>query len=212
MALPPDTTAPETTIDSLTRESLASREVTITFSGSDTNTPVEELRYECALDGGLFESCSSPHVIQDLTDGTHTFEVVAIDLAENRDQSPATHEFTVEVASANTPTGSNVVIELPLPDVVNGNVSVTFSQVTATGVTSIAELGNPPPLPAGYAAGTDYDLSTTATYTGTVSVCYSYDLGSVEPPVRLLHWDGGAWVDITTSVTASRVCGATDSL
>ena len=39
---------------------------------------------ECAVDGTPFEPCDSPHSVQGLTPGEHTFEVRAIDLAGKR--------------------------------------------------------------------------------------------------------------------------------
>jgi hypothetical protein len=46
-----------------------------------------------------------------------------------------------------------------------------------------------------------YDISTTALYTEPVSVCIDYDVadfGGGTPSVRLLHFDGSEWLDITT--------------
>jgi hypothetical protein len=58
-----------------------------------------------------------------------------------------------------------------------------------------------------------YDITTTAAYTGPVEVC----LTSIFPTpaaARLLHYDGGKWVDITYSsdVTTRRACGLVSAL
>ena len=93
--LPPDTTAPETTLDSAPDATSASAQATFRFSGSDAVSPAAELTFQCSLDGGDFESCTSPHVIGDLTAGGHTFAVQAVDGSGNVDQSAATHAWTV---------------------------------------------------------------------------------------------------------------------
>lgn len=68
-------------------------------------------------------------------------------------------------------------------------------------------LGNPP---------TYYDIATTASFNGAVSVCLSYPANSFPAGVspRLFHFVGNQWVDATTGVdTAARVvCGAVTSL
>ena len=92
--VPPDTTAPETAIDSGPAATTGSSVATFTFSGSDAVTPASQLTFECSLDGGAFEPCTSPHV-ENVTVGAHTFAVRATDLAGNVDATPATHAWTV---------------------------------------------------------------------------------------------------------------------
>ena len=91
--VPPDTTAPETTIDG-PAASTGSSVATFRFSGTDNVTPASQLTFECSLDGGAFEPCTSPHV-ENVTVGAHTFAVQAVDLAGNVDATPATHSWTV---------------------------------------------------------------------------------------------------------------------
>lgn len=57
----------------------------------------EEARFECALDGGAFEPCSSPWVLVDLASGQHVLAVRAIDDAGNVETAPVTWVWTVEV-------------------------------------------------------------------------------------------------------------------
>ena len=78
-------------------------------------------------------------------------------------------------------------------------------------------LATSPAPPPGFSLGDPplyYELDTTATFTGPVTVCFSYagiSFGTGSP--RLFHYEGGAWVDITTSVdaVASTLCGSATS-
>jgi hypothetical protein len=57
--------------------------------------------------------------------------------------------------------------------------------------------------------GSYYDVSTTADYTEPATPCISYDPAAfAETAVRLLHFDGSLWVDVTTrNDPAGLVCG-----
>jgi hypothetical protein len=96
--------------------------------------------------------------------------------------------------------------------------SVTFPSVTGAGTTSIEAI-DPATLqavPGGYSvdpAAAIYDISTTATYGGQVTVCLSY-AGYDPEPTSLLHYASGSWVDITTSKDATNqlICGTTATL
>jgi large repetitive protein len=93
--VPPDTAAPETTIDSGPAASTGSSVATFRFSGTDNVTPAAQLTFECSLDGGAFEPCTSPHALPNVTVGAHTLAVQAVDLLGNVDATPATHSWTV---------------------------------------------------------------------------------------------------------------------
>src|SRR5215211_1068838 len=55
--------------------------------------------FECRLDGGAFEPCPSPKQYTGLSDGPHTFEARATDLAGNADGSPASRSWTVDTVA-----------------------------------------------------------------------------------------------------------------
>lgn len=122
-------------------------------------------------------------------------------------------------ASASTPVGSNVTAQL-VDRVTNTTpATLTFSSVTTAGQTSLTtssagaspppnfKLGNPPVY---------YDITTTATYSGPITVCFTYSPSSFTNAsnVRLFHETSAGWVDVTTSVdpTTNTVCGQTTSL
>jgi hypothetical protein len=86
-----DTTAPQTTIGAgAPPASGTSTSATFNFSSSE-----QPSTFECSLDGGAFEPCSSPRAYSNLALGSHTFRVRATDEAENVDETPASHTWTI---------------------------------------------------------------------------------------------------------------------
>jgi subtilisin family serine protease len=83
-----DTAPPETTIAWGPAET-AGGPASFRFTGSEPGG------FECSLDSGAFESCSSPASYAALAAGSHTFRVRAVDAAANRDSTPAQHAWTV---------------------------------------------------------------------------------------------------------------------
>lgn len=77
------------------------------FSSSESGST-----FECSVDGGAFSSCSSPHRIGPLSDGTHTFRVRATDKAATTDPTPAKRSFTVDThVSGATLSGSRKQVQ-----------------------------------------------------------------------------------------------------
>lgn len=124
------------------------------------------------------------------------------------------------VASAATPAGSDVVVQ-PTSGTGTTPVTISFEDVTASGETTLEVIdptatGSPAP-PTGFSVGDPplyYELQTTASFTGAVTVCFNYagiSFGSGTP--RLFHFEGGQWLDITTTVDTvnSLICGVTTS-
>ena len=99
-----DTTAPQTQIDSGPATPTSSVAAEFSFSGSDTNGS-GVAGYECRLDSaeaGDWKACISPKTYSSLTDGSHKFEVRAVDQAGNLDASPASFEWTVDTTAPQT--------------------------------------------------------------------------------------------------------------
>ena len=51
--------------------------------------------FECMVDMGSFESCTSPHTTSALSNGPHTFSVRATDVSGNTDPTPAMRSFRI---------------------------------------------------------------------------------------------------------------------
>jgi len=95
---PPDTTPPETTIGSGPSGSVASASASFTFSSSESGST-----FQCRIDGGAWEACTSAKAYTGLAEGSHTFNVRAIDGAGNVDGSPASRTWTVDVPPSPPP-------------------------------------------------------------------------------------------------------------
>ena len=85
----PDTTPPNTFIDSGPSGSVADTSATFSFSATEPST------FQCRLDGGAFAPCTSPMSYANLTVTSHTFQVAAADGSLNVDASPAERSWTV---------------------------------------------------------------------------------------------------------------------
>lgn len=91
-----DHTPPETTITSGPGEgaTIPTAATSFGFSASESGST-----FECKLDGGAFEPCTTPRALSGLTDGSHSFAVQATDPNGNTDPTPATRTFTVAIDS-----------------------------------------------------------------------------------------------------------------
>ncbi|MBV8205900.1 MAG: hypothetical protein JO041_03835, partial [Acidobacteria bacterium] len=96
---------------------------------------------------------------------------------------------------------------------------LTFAQVTQAGQTSLMTSSGGPAPPQGFDLGspaTYYNLSTTAVFTGSLQLCVNYTGVSFNDPtqLRLLHYESGNWVDVTTSLNTGTmtICGSVTSL
>ncbi len=129
--------------------------------------------------------------------------------------TPANEAFTPD----NTPTGTGVPVLLNGGATVPGGVSLTFSSVTTGGNTTLTTTGTGQPPPSGFKLGappTYYNLSTTAVFSGAVTICINYSgisFGNTSA-LKLFHQEGGPWIDVTTSLdtTNNIICGSVTSL
>jgi hypothetical protein len=104
------------------------------------------------------------------------------------------------VAGVQTPTGYNKTVSP------SGNLEITFSRVTSTGITS----ANTTQRPSNEFVSSLYlDVKTTAGYAGNVTVKFNYDPTGLsledEQAMKIWLWNetGKKWIDITTFVNTS---------
>ena len=118
----------------------------------------------------------------------------------------------------NTPKGTDVEVSDT-----DAGVTMTFSEVTEGGITTITVNDQGPPISTEFQLylGLYYEFTTTAAYTGPITICINYD--EFDPPdpereanLKLMQYDEAAedFIDITTShnTETNIICGVTDHL
>ncbi len=93
LTLSADAEAPDTRITSGPEEGgvVDGGAISVGFSSDATDLD----GFECSVDGGVFRFCSSPSRLASVAEGSHRFEVRAVDLAGHVDPTPAHRSFTV---------------------------------------------------------------------------------------------------------------------
>lgn len=91
-----------------------------TATASFSFTAGENAIYDCRLDSSSYFSCSSPHVVPGLGDGTHTFTVRAIDQTGTIETAPPAYVWTVDTAPPETTLQS-------APPALTASLSASFS-------------------------------------------------------------------------------------
>jgi hypothetical protein len=195
-----DTTAPTVSIGNAPTDPTGSTEATVSFSGDD-GTGSGIAGYECQLDGGAWEACSSPVSYTGLGDGEHTVTVRATDNAGN--SSSASHIWTVDSTAPAEPT---ITVDLTTPDrtpVISGTAEpgstitvtldrdsdgtpdVTYTTGTAADGTWHVDIATASPVsgslpPDGLPVG-DYPFTVTATDAAGNDVTYVDTLTIASP-------------------------------
>lgn len=130
----------------------------------------------------------------------------------------ADFSYTTSSVGGNTPAGTNVVVQPVDQTTATTPVTLTFEEVTVEGETTLVTGETGPALPLGYelcTPDTYYDLWTTATTAPSSEIEVCVDITGLDcslGPPSLHAWVGGDWVDVTTSVSATEVCGVVDAL
>jgi PKD repeat protein len=118
-----------------------------------------------------------------------------------------------------TPEGTNVVVQPVDTTTGTAQVTLTFSEITLAGTTTLTTSSTGPPPPSGFQLGdppTYFDLETTALFASPCEVCINYSAISFvdETQLKLYHLEGGTPVDVTTSLDTvdDIICGEVSSL
>ncbi len=127
----------------------------------------------------------------------------------------------LDVCLGYTPPGSDVEVD------VSDEVTVVFEQVTSAGTTTVDVIDpGDTETPADFSIEPTtepvlYQVSTTATVSGEITICFEYDESLISVPedqLRLLHSDGSlplVWDDITilpVDIANNIICGNPPSL
>ncbi|HWN58503.1 MAG TPA: hypothetical protein VNO74_10405, partial [Methylomirabilota bacterium] len=119
--------------------------------------------------------------------------------------------FAVNISNTTVAAGSNQTVAP------NGGTTVTGTTSSGGSTTATTSSTNPNPVPASFTPVSQFtDITTTASYTGLITVCLNYNPGVVvnAADLSLLHFQLSQWADITTSnnATTGVICGQASSL
>lgn len=95
---PVDVIPPNTTITSGPAGVISTQTPTFGFISSEAGSS-----FACRIGGGPFTACTSPYTAAALGEGSHVFEVRAIDASGNVDPTPAVRSLTVDLPDAQPP-------------------------------------------------------------------------------------------------------------
>jgi hypothetical protein len=123
-----DNIPPETGIDSGPSGTVNATSASFDFSSTEPDSA-----FECALDGAAFSRCTSPQNYTGLSDGSHTFQVRAIDAAGNTDTTPATRTWTVDTT-----------VTLSIPSTADTKIAESASKTNYGSVNTIGVDGDEP--------------------------------------------------------------------
>jgi hypothetical protein len=150
-----DTVPPDTTITSNPTNPSNSSSATFTFIGTDNVTPPGSMTFQCQLDTGGFSACTSPRTYTGLSDGSHTFQVKAVDQAGNTDPTAASFTWVISTPVADLAidkrhsgnftqgqTGAQYTIEVRNVGTGPTNGAVTVVDTLPAGLTATAMSGS----------------------------------------------------------------------
>lgn len=126
--------------------------------------------------------------------------------------------FSIQVTDPGFTSASGVDVRPIDPASGAAPATLNFSNVTSPGLTTVAAAPACPAAPGGFQVGTPpvcWELHTTAGYAGTITVCIDYGAATFGPgqAPALLHFENGAWVDVTVpGGVGTVVCGAVSTL
>lgn len=99
---PPDNTPPDTFLEAYPKEYTSQNTAEFILSGSDDQTPLRYLTFECSLNNYGWSPCPAKVTFSDLAEGSYNFQARAIDKSKNIDHSPIVHYWTVDLTPPET--------------------------------------------------------------------------------------------------------------
>jgi uncharacterized delta-60 repeat protein len=150
----------------------------------------------------------------------HALALIGADkllVAGNDSSNNGSFALAQYLLGANTPPGPSTVTQ-PVDDSTGTTpVTLTLSNVSQGGDTTLSTSASGPPAPEGFQLGappTYYEIETTVTFS-QAQVCIHYDDVSYrkDSQLKLLHYTGTKWIDVTTSLDKvdKIICGTVNS-
>ena len=120
---------------------------------------------------------------------------------------------------ATTPPGDDVTVQPLDARTATTPATVLFESVSDAGITSVSTSEEGPVPPSNFGLGDPpvyFDIRTTAVFTPPLTICIAYGPAQYADlmDLHLLHFEGAAWVDVTTSndTISHVICGDVNSL
>ena len=175
-----DATPPQVSITGKPVNPTKLQTATFAFGTADTTAVLE-----CALDAGSFASCSSPVIYNNLTEGSHTFQVRATDPATN--SAVLGYTWAVDL----TPPDTTITDK---PAVITTGTTANFSfTTTEAGATFDCQLDS-----SGYAPCTSpKNYAALALTSHTFAVRATDTAGNPDPTPATYTWDQGVNLKVT---------------
>ena len=138
-----DTTPPDVSLTSIPPSQTNDASPSFSFASSDPTAS-----FQCALDGSTFAACRSPDTYANLPDGSHTFQVRAVDPAGNVTPTPASDTFVIDtvapVVTVDSPaSGSTDRYHSPAFSGLSGTASGDQPGITVTVYAGSSATGSP---------------------------------------------------------------------
>lgn len=193
------TPAPDTTISTKPSTPSASASATFEFTADIAGST-----FECQIDSGSWESCTSPKVYTSLSDGSHTFGVRATADSQT-DATPATYTWTVDATAPETS-----ITVAPPGATYKTSASISFS-ATDTGGVGVAS----------YECKLDAESYAACTspksYTGLASGSHTFyvraldTLGNTDATPATVTWSVGTGAFTSGNIAALVVASSSGS-
>ena len=206
-----DVTGPPTpTITASPPDPSTSGSATFTFTDAEPG-----VSFECRIDGGAYTACTSPKSYSNLTNGSHTFQVRALDAVGNA-SSAASYIWSVQTCQQ---VSVNSNFFSPASATITAGCSVTWTRVAGThNSTSTTGVWSSPTLDTPGEAFT-YQFNTAGTYpyrctfhpgsmTGTITV--NGLTGDTTPPTTAITFPASGSTFNNAGWTAGCAGGAGD--
>jgi hypothetical protein len=206
-----DLTAPDTAIATGPSGAVANAAASFTFTSNEL-----DVTFACSLDGAGFAPCTSPFNVTSLSQGSHSFAVIAIDAAGHQDASAATASWVVDTIPP------DIMLVAGPSDGATTGPRVTFAFTMSEGV-SECSIDNGPFVacgsPVAYnlaAGGHAFAVRTIDSAMNTSSILRSWTVvcGPPDPTgaAGLLHLDDGSQIQLSATGGASATLGSTDQV
>jgi hypothetical protein len=198
-----DLDPPETTITSGPAALSASPNASFAFTSDEAGGT-----FECSLDGAAFSSCTTPASLTGLTDGAHTFDVRATDLAGNTDATPDSVSWTIDA------TAPSVTLANP-GSPVRGTVTLNPSadDGSGSGVASLVVQRSPAGAGTWTTIGSSWNTTTAADGSYDLRARATDNAGNVaSSPVRTVTVDNSAPSLVSSAPADGELVAAAASL